>query len=59
MRELIGHKVKVFYQELDGRTFKKEGTVLEVEEGLLCLEDIKEGKIVIPISRIGKFDVIS
>jgi hypothetical protein len=58
MRELVGNKVKIFYQELDGRTFKKEGVILAVEEGLLCLEDIKEGKIIIPISRIGKFEVL-
>jgi len=58
MRELIGKNVCVFYVETNGKTFKKEGVVVSVNEGLLYLREKIDGDIVIPISRIGKFEVM-
>ena len=38
----------------DNKIFFYEGAVLEVNESLVTLDDIKEGKIDIPIARIIK-----
>ena len=58
MKEILGKNIVVFYLETDNRTYKKSGVVLNIDDGLLFLDEIKEGKIVIPISRIGKFEVL-
>jgi hypothetical protein len=56
--DFIGKNVYIFYVETNGSTFRKEGKIIDIKEGLIFLDEIKDGLIAISISRIGKMGVM-